>query len=105
MNEIKLNLPPIDTLNQEQLLEECNRWRLSAPRVLHELNLLMRFKHFAQTPEELNQKIEEMKLNYQGSIELKDRHIGELEEMIQYLKNDPLGIDRKFKKPIKIKMH
>ena len=105
MSEIQLNLPDLGTMSQDKLLEECNKWRSTFPHILGQLNMLMKFRSFADNPEELQKKIDDMKNNYQGTIELKERHISELEEMIQYLKSDPLGIDRRFKKPTRTKPH
>jgi hypothetical protein len=95
----------LENMNQDELINECRRWRDNAPSVVKKLQLLNEFLELYPSPEILKSKVEEIRQNLMGAISLKDKQIEDLERMVEYLQNDPFGLDRKFKKPTKFKPH
>jgi hypothetical protein len=87
----------LESLRDQELINECMRWRTAAPRIIEKLELLDKFLDIAPNAESLKSQIDELRNSLMGAIALKDEQIKEMTRMIEYLKEDPLGIDRKFK--------
>ena len=92
---------PVESMTHQQLMDEVRRWRIISRKMVGQVSKLKAFQEIAETPKAMQAKINEAR----GELVLKDRQIFEMNQLIHNLREDPLGIEKRFQKPIKIKVH
>lgn len=92
-----MNLSPelqehLDKLTPTQLKNELATWYDSIPEIKKVCEDLGEFKAFAKDANDLQQKIMFLKQTYMATIELKDKQIQQLLDLIRKYAEDPIGI-------------
>lgn len=82
----------LESLTADEMKEELKAWASLTPTLNTLLNQLMKFRAFADNAEELQHKIELLKMTYQGTIDLKERQIKQLTTVIEKYQEDPIGV-------------
>lgn len=86
--------PKLEELTKEQLVDELRRWHDITPQIIQMSKDLMLYRQYGKTPEELDANICLLRDQLSGTIELQNRQISEMMDLIQQLREDPLGLDK-----------
>lgn len=87
----------INVMTIGEMQEELFTWRSSAVGIAIAMSELEKFKQFAPSAEILASQINQLVATYKGTIEIQNRDIAEMSQILQ----DPLGIEVKFSKDAK----
>lgn len=105
---IKINYTlDLDLLTEDQVRLELAEWRKAAPSIMKMVNELSLFKQYSGTVEELDARIVALDAKHKATIELRDKQIQELMEVIRQYQADPIGVGQHIEKlaNTKLKMH
>ena len=82
----------VEEMTFEEMRAELIEWRAVSPKIKQMCNDLCAFRQFAKTPEELDQKIVALDAKHKATIELREKQLQDMMELIRQYQADPIGV-------------
>jgi hypothetical protein len=93
----------VEGMSHSEMVDELVKWRMTAPSVITLVKEVTQFHQFANSPEELDQKIVKLVSQFQSTIDFQDKQIREMINVIQSFNEDPLSkFDQKANNKVKV---